>query len=207
MSIEVKICGLTNVDDALAALEYGADYLGFVFYSQSPRFVTPAAVVKILDAIKSPVKAVGVFVNMDRIDVEVIAGDCGLCAVQLNGSEKAEDYADMPFPVWRALRVGQNSVEPPPETWSPARFLLDAAAPGLHGGTGIPADWKRAAEIARKSHAMLAGGLTPENVADAIRAVNPRGVDVSSGVESSPGKKDLKKLQQFIRAAKNCLER
>jgi phosphoribosylanthranilate isomerase len=207
MSMEVKICGLTKLDDALAALEYGADYLGFVFYSQSPRFVTPLNVVRILDAIKSPVKAVGVFVNMDCIDVEVIAGDCGLCAVQLNGSEKPEDYADMPFPIWRALKVGQHSVEPPPQTWSPARYLLDAAAPGLHGGTGIPADWKRAAEIAMKSPAMLAGGLTPENVADAIEAVKPLGVDVSSGVESAPGKKDLRKLQQFIRTAKNCIQR
>ena len=204
-NIEVKICGLTNGDDALAALEYGADYLGFVFYPKSARFVTPVKVVRILDSIKSAVKAVGVFVDMDRTDVEVIAGDCGLSAIQLCGAEKTEEFADIPFPIWRALKVGPASVEPLLESWAPARYLIDAAAPGMHGGTGLTADWQRAAEIAKNFPAMLAGGLTPDNVADAIATVNPVGVDVSSGVESSPGRKDLAKLKCFISSAKACL--
>lgn len=201
--IEVKICGLTNLDDAVAALEYGADYLGFVFYAKSPRFVTPAKVVQILGRLNSSVKAIGVFVNMPRVDVEAVAGDCRLHAVQLHGNESATEFSNMAFPVWRAVKFERTFAEPSPDKWAVARYVVDAAVPGQYGGTGVVADWKRAGAIAKKHPVMLAGGLTPENVADAIAAVSPLGVDVVSGVEATPGKKDMKKLKQFIHAAKS----
>jgi phosphoribosylanthranilate isomerase len=201
--IEVKICGLTNLDDAVAALECGADYLGFVLYAKSPRFITPAKIVQILGKINSPFKAVGVFVNMPRADVETAAADCGLHAVQLHGDESADEFAGMPLPVWRALKFERALVNPSPEKWAVVRYVVDAAVHGQYGGTGVMADWQRAAAIARKKPVMLAGGLTPDNVTDAIAAVNPLGVDVVSGVEAKPGKKDLNKLKQFIHAAKS----
>ncbi len=202
-TVEVKICGLTNLKDAVAALEYGANYLGFVFYAKSPRYVAPAKVIKILGKLNSGVKAIGVFVNMPRADVEAVASDCGLYTIQLHGDESADDFSDMPLPVWRAIKIERKLVKPSPGKWTAARYLVDAAVPGQYGGTGAVADWQVARKLAIKHPIMLAGGLTPENVAAAIAAVHPLGVDVVSGVEAEPGKKDIKKLEQFIHAAKS----
>lgn len=198
MAVEVKICGLTNVEDACAALDAGADYLGFVLYPESPRGIPASRLSEILDALDRPCKAVGVFVNAPRDEVERIARDAGLYAVQLHGDEPAEDFVDFPITIWRAVHVDKAGASPDPESWPAARYVVDAALPGLYGGTGTPADWEQAARIAAAYPAMLAGGLTPETVAEAVRTVHPLGVDVSSGVEASPGRKDLTKVRAFI---------
>lgn len=201
-SVEVKICGLTNRDDVVAALDLGADYLGFVLFSRSPRGITFAELVRILDKVDEDRKAIGVFVNESRDNVEKIAADCGLYAVQLHGDEKQSDFVDMPVPVWRSIRLCAETWRPLPENWQVSRYVIDADVPGLYGGTGTSADWKSASGLADRYPVMLAGGLTPGNVADAVRIVKPVGVDVSSGVEAEPGKKDHDKIKAFIRRAK-----
>ena len=201
-SIEIKICGLTNRDDAVAALDFGADYLGFILYSKSPRGITASKLADILGHITKPFNAIAVFVNEQRKSIEAIAGDCGLYAVQLHGDEKPENFAELPFKIWRAVKYVNNAFAPSPEKWNADRFLVDAAVKGKHGGTGVKADWVKAAELAAKYPVMLSGGLNPENVAEAVRAVKPLGVDAATGIESSPCKKDLKKMKRFIQAVK-----
>ena len=201
--IEVKVCGLTNLDDAKAAWNGGADYLGFVLYPKSPRYIAVSALAAILNALPKDCRAVGVFVNESRRVVESVAKECGLYAVQLHGDESAGEFVDMPVPVWRAVWFRDHAWAPAPDAWPVDRYLIDAAARGVYGGAGISADWKRAAAFAKRHCSMLAGGLTPDNVAKAIATVNPAGVDVVSGVESAPGKKDIKKLEAFIRNAKS----
>jgi phosphoribosylanthranilate isomerase len=201
MAVEVKICGLTNVEDARAALEAGADYLGFVLYPKSPRGITAQKLHEIVIGIGGPCRAVAVCVNMPRAAVERVALDVGLHAVQIHGDEPPEAFADFPVPVWRAVRVGRAGAQPDPAAWPAARYVADADVPGLYGGTGSTADWARAAALAAAYPVMLAGGLTPENVAEAIRAVRPLGVDVSGGVEAGPGRKDRDALRAFVRRA------
>ena len=196
--IEIKICGLTRCDDAAYALEAGADYVGFVLYAGSPRCIGALKLARVLDRIHGRRKAVGVFVNESRANVEKIASDCDLFAVQLNGDEKAADFEGMCVPVWRSVRFRDKTCSPPPGKWKATRYVVDSALPGLYGGTGQPTDWKRAAIFAGKHLTMLAGGLTPANVADAVRAVRPAGVDVSSGVERSPRRKDRRKIAAFV---------
>ena len=201
--LDIKICGLTNLDDAKAAIDAGADLLGFVFYPKSPRYITALQTRSLLDRLPSSVRAVGVFVNGKPGGVHKIASDCGLYAVQLHGDEVPEPYADMLPRVWRAIHFSGGSYRPEPKSWLAARYVLDAAAPGKYGGTGKTISWSAAARFARKFPAMLAGGLTPDNVVQAIRTVRPLGVDVTSGVEASPGKKDHARLVQFISRARN----
>jgi phosphoribosylanthranilate isomerase len=200
--IEVKICGLTNRDDALAALEAGADYLGFVLYSKSPRGIDAARLAQIVEGLPGTFRAVAVFVNEPRANVERLAGDCGLHAVQIHGDERSGGLASMAVPVWRALRISQGVCTPVPESWPAARYVVDAAAPGIYGGSGQVAEWSAARALAERYPVMLAGGLTPDNVADAIRAVRPVGVDVASGVEVTPGRKDWAKVRRFIAIAR-----
>lgn len=200
--MEVKICGLTNHDDAVAALSLGADYLGFVLYSKSPRGITAAELTRIVDKLPDNRKAIGVFVNETRNNVEKIARDCGLYAVQIHGDEKCADFVDMPVPIWRAVRFHNGAYRPSPEEWQASRYVIDASVPDKYGGTGVPADWKAAAGISAAYPVMLSGGLTPANVAQAVRAVKPLGVDAASGVESEPGRKDHEKMRQFIQTAK-----
>ena len=201
--VKVKICGLTNSDDAMAALDLRADYIGFILYSESPRWITFAKLAHILDKVDRTRKAIGVFVNEPRANVEKIAVDCGLYAVQIHGDEEPEEFVDMPVPVWRAVRFRNGSFMPPPEKWRAERYVVDAAVPGLYGGTGVAADWHEAATLAAGYPVMLAGGLTPENVGEAVRIVKPLGVDVASGVETEPGEKSYTKMKQFIEAVKS----
>lgn len=203
-TLDIKICGLTNLDDARAAQEAGADYLGFVLYRRSPRCITPQLLRKLLARLAGPPGTVGVFVNETRERALAIARDCGLAIVQLHGDEPAEDWPPMTAPVWRAVRVRDGAVSPAPGRWPAERYVLDAAAAGQYGGSGTRADWDLAAGLARRYPVMLAGGLTPDNVAEAIRQVRPRGVDVASGVEQEAGKKDRRKLKAFIRAARQA---
>ena len=203
-SVEVKICGLTNRDDAQVALNAGADYLGFVLYPKSPRGITALQLAAILDRLQGAWNAVGVFVNERRDVVEQVARDCRLRAVQLHGDEEFEEFKDMPTPVWRALRVQAGEAGPAPNAWPAQRYVVDAAVQGQYGGTGVVADWEAASRLAARWPVMLSGGLTPENVAEAIRIVSPAGVNVSSGVEALPGRKDWEKLRRFIDAARGA---
>jgi len=199
---EIKICGLTNLPDACMALDAGTDYLGFVLYERSPRHIAPGALRRLLDRLPAGARAIAVFVNAHRELVEMLARDCRLHAVQLHGDERLADWIDMPIPVWRAARLRHGKPDPSPDQWPKTRYVLDATVPGRYGGTGRTADWAMAAKLARQTPLMLAGGLTPHNVAEAIRIVAPLGVDTASGVEKAPGKKDHRKVAAFIQAVR-----
>ena len=207
--MDVKICGLTNYDDAMVAIEAGADYLGFVLYPKSPRGIRPLALAKLAERLSGHTAGlVAVVVNESVEQVRAIAGDCNLSAAQIHGDERAEEFVDgVGVPLWRAVKLMEGQVEPTVEAWTFAeRYVVDAAVPGEYGGTGERADWEQARLFAQASRAMLAGGLTSENVAEAIAAVSPWGVDVSSGVEREPGRKDWPAVRRFVREAKRLEE-
>jgi phosphoribosylanthranilate isomerase len=201
--VRVKICGITNVEDALLACELGADAIGLNFYGKSPRCISPFMASKIIRNLTPFVAPVGIFVNWQAAPVTALAKALGLSAAQLHGDELPQLIAEIAkkVPVIKALHVARGSALPPFAKYRAATaFLLDAPHSGQYGGTGKTADWG-AAHIAAKSHRiLLAGGLTPENVAEAILAVRPYAVDVTSGVESKPGKKDPAKLRAFFEA-------
>ena len=206
MSPKVKICGITNLDDALAAVEAGADAVGFVFFHASPRRVTSDVVKRIVAQLPPFVLPVGVFVNEDIKIVRDLMDDCGLAIAQLHGEEAAA-YCDLlGRPVLKAIRLkDRGSLLALAEYAGRSRvrgFVLDAFSAVSYGGTGQVTDWSLAAEAARTVPVVLAGGLTPANVAEAVQKVKPYGVDVSSGVESRPGRKDHEKIRAFIKAAK-----
>lgn len=202
MPLDIKICGLTREEDARMALEEGADFLGFVLYPRSPRFVSPIRLARILDRLPRSGVAVAVFVNASRAEVESVVRDLPLAAVQMHGDEPSEDFQQFAIPVWRAVRWEAEGWRPDPAAWPAARYVVDAAPPGRYGGSGLTADWRKASELARAVPVMLAGGLTPQNVREAVHIVRPAGVDVSSGVESEPGRKDPDRLKAFLRAAR-----
>ena len=201
----IKVCGITRVSDALHAVEHGATALGFVLWPKSPRAITVDRAAEIIAELPSHVMAVGVFVNEPVDGIRAVAGHARLTAVQLHGDEPPA-YADaLDWPVIRAVSVDEIDVAA--DTWSvDTALLVDNIDPVRRGGTGDPVDWTRAAGVAKTRRVVLAGGLTPENVATAIRAVHPFGVDVSSGVESAPGVKDLDKVTQFISNARLAFE-
>jgi phosphoribosylanthranilate isomerase len=199
---KIKICGITNIDDALQACACGADALGFVFYGKSPRCVTPEAAKAIIAAMPAFVVTVGLFVNESPARVREIAAECGLDVIQLHGDEGPADCDFAPRRVIKALRVKDAASLADHASFNISALLLDAWVADAYGGTGHSFNWELAAAIARQRRVILAGGLTPENVADAIRAVQPYAVDVSSGVEATPGKKDPAKVAAFIRAAR-----
>ena len=207
----VKICGIRTLADALAAVDAGADMLGFNFYALSPRYISPgecAALVRRLAAARSPLpKLVGVFVNYDAEEVLNALAECRLNLAQFSGDEPVERLKLLNMAAFKAIR---------PRTFAEAQrlakryrmrgepaLLLDASSSGLYGGSGATADWSIAAELAQTMPLMLAGGLTPHNVADAVAAVRPWGVDTASGVESAPGVKDAAKMRLFVERAKN----
>lgn len=202
--VEVKVCGITRLRDAQAALEYGADYLGFIFYADSPRAVSVERAAGIARELPSGTRAVGVFVNERAEEVRRVAAECGLYAVQIHGDERAEEFAGTHARLWRALRVGGGVAEPDPDDWPAARYVVDAHVIGVYGGTGVPADWDAAARLAAQHPVMLAGGLDPGNVVEAVRTVHPVGVDVASGIEAEPGKKNLTRMRSFIERAKSA---
>lgn len=197
----IKICGLTNLDDARWALEEGADFLGFVLYPQSPRAISASALSHIVDHLPEHACPVGVFVNEKPAVIRQIVATCRLAAVQLNGDEAPGDFANIGVPVWRAVRSESGEWTPKSSLWKVDRFVLDAASPA-YGGTGRKIDWKAGRDFAAGHRAMLAGGLDPDSVAEAIRQVQPIGVDVASGVERAPGKKDMHKVAAFIANAR-----
>jgi phosphoribosylanthranilate isomerase len=205
-AIKVKICGITNTEDAAAAVAAGADALGFVFYRESPRYIQPQVVSRIVASLQPFIVGVGVFVNEDIKRVRDLMDSCGLAFAQLHGDEDASYCERLGRPVLRGIRLrDRGSLLSMAEYRGRALvrgFVVDAFSEGAYGGTGLVADWTLAAEAAQAAKVLLAGGLTPENVGEAIKHVKPYGVDVSSGVEASPGKKDPAKIQAFIRAVK-----
>lgn len=204
--VKVKICGITNLEDAEAAVDFGADALGFVFFKKSPRSVPPETAAAIIRTLPSFVTSVGVFVNESREDVEAVAFSTGVDVVQLHGEETPEMCA-LSRRVVKAIRVKSlNSLAPLEEFRNVvSAFLLDTYAPDALGGTGRTFNWDVALEAKQFGRVILAGGLTPENVAAAVGRVAPYAVDVSSGVELRKGKKDHEKMKGFINRAKGAL--
>jgi phosphoribosylanthranilate isomerase len=207
MSVKIKICGITNPLDALAAAEFGADAVGFVFHPPSPRCVSLEDAVRIAQKLPPHIVKVGVFVDADQeIVLRAIAG-CGLNLLQFHGNESPDYCVQFALMSMKAFRIKeaasmQELAKYPTDAW-----LLDSYVVDKLGGTGEKFNWELARDAQRLGRPIfLAGGLTPENVADAVRLVRPYAVDVSSGVEATPGKKDLDKVKAFIRAAKQAGE-
>lgn len=193
----IKICGMTRAQDARAAVEEGATALGFVFWPRSPRYVDPDAAEAIIRTLPSDVTPVGVFVNQAVDEIEQTANRTGIRLVQLHGDEPASYTTALSLPVMKAMSLA--TAEAFGDAWpADTAILLDAHDPVRRGGTGTPVDWAHAARIAARRRVVLAGGLTPENVQEAIALVQPYGVDVSSGVEQAPGIKDANKVARFL---------
>lgn len=199
----VKICGITTPEDALAAVEAGADALGFVFYEKSPRHIFPEEAKRIISQLPPFVQTVGLFVNEQPEVVNQISKICRLGLVQLHGDETPDYCRQIEQRVMKAFRIRSMTCLDPIGDYRLSGCLLDAYSPAAFGGTGQSFNWEIAQEAVRRGQKIvLAGGLTPDNVAEAIHQVDPYAVDVSSGVEYAPGKKDLDKVRQFIRNAK-----
>lgn len=204
----VKICGITNVRDAEAAVDLGAEMLGLNFYDRSPRFLTERAAKEIVAIVPKNVDTVGVFVNESLDRIVDVADRISLRCVQIHGDENPEFVARLrersAVKIIKAIRVSSRFDRKEVEDFTADGLLLDAYSPGTYGGTGERFDWKLAGSLTGIfDHLYLAGGLTPENVAEAIEVVRPYAVDVASGVEARPGKKDHRKLKAFIDNAKN----
>jgi phosphoribosylanthranilate isomerase len=204
--VKIKICGITNVEDARVAVEAGADALGFVLYRGSPRHVEPDTVRAIVGDLPPFILPIGVFVNEDPLVVRNLMDDCGLVLAQLHGDESALYCEHLGRPALKAIRLkdrdGFLALAELRGRANVRGFVIDAFSEDAYGGTGATVDWSLAGEVARASPVLLAGGLTPVNVAKAIEIVRPYGVDVSGGVEERPGKKDPTKVRAFIEAAR-----
>jgi len=206
---KVKICGITNLEDARLAVDLGADFLGFNFYPKSPRYIAVEAARQVIEKLGHPVGLFGVFVNESCENIFRTSVEAGIDTVQLHGDESVSYIEDFRSrfgsnPI-KAFRITEEFSVDSIDGYIVDGILLDACIPNLYGGSGVIADWATARIIASKHpYVYLAGGLNPENVQEAIRAVRPYAVDVASGVESSPGKKDAKKLEAFIRNAKSA---
>jgi phosphoribosylanthranilate isomerase len=207
--VRVKICGITNSADALAAIDAGANLLGFNFYEKSPRHITEAEAAKIRPQLPKKVEAVGIFVNAPPAEVAALCKSLKLDVAQLHGDEAPQTAAEVSrnVSVWKAFRVEPDfrlqTLDEYPEAFA---FLFDAALTGQYGGTGHATDWDVARRAAVGHRIILAGGLKVENVAAAVRIVRPYAVDVASGVESKPGKKDHGLLREFVQEVR-CGER
>src|SRR5215211_985020 len=197
---KIKICGIKTVSDALAALEAGADMLGFNFYPRSPRYIDVGRCRDIMSVMRKyrHILYVGVFVNASAQEVRATIETCALSLAQLHGDETFQMVRSFDGKAFKAFRGVPESLNGFANEDAPA-FLVDASVKGAFGGTGITADWSAAAELAKQYPLLLAGGLTPENVAEAVRRVRPWGVDVASGVESTPGVKDASKMKAFVK--------
>ena len=205
MNLKIKICGITAVADAMAAVEAGADALGFMFYAQSPRWIPPDIAAKIIAELPPFVAKVGVFVDASEEVIRQTIVESGIDTLQFHGEEPPEFCRRFRLKAIKAFRVRDEQTLWQMGAYSQEAWLLDAYVPGKPGGTGARFNWGLAGEAIKLAGAkpvILAGGLTPENVADAVRQVRPFGVDVSSGVESAPGKKDHAKVREFIAAAR-----
>jgi len=205
--IRVKICGITNEADAEAAAAAGADLIGLNFFEKSPRFISEAQAAKVRAVIPKGVDPVGIFVNVSAPEVLRVCRSLHLAAAQLHGDESPAAAAAVAnaVPVFKAFRVDNNfSTQTLDEYAEASAFLLDASQAGQYGGTGHTIDWALARRAAMSHRIILAGGLKPENVAAAIRIVRPYAVDVASGVETKPGKKDHARIREFIQEVRRA---
>lgn len=204
--VKVKICGITNWTDARRAVAEGADLLGFNFYAGSPRYVAPAKAKRIVRRLPKKVSAVGVFVNESEEKMLEIARAVGLDTLQLHGDETPAMVARLKrsFPVIKAIRVKGRASAARLDKFRATALLLDGFDAKQRGGTGKTFDWKVARLATKQGRVFLAGGLTPENIGDAIRTARPYAVDVCSGVEARPGKKDPARIKSLMRAAKEA---
>jgi phosphoribosylanthranilate isomerase len=202
----VKICGITNADDALVAVEAAADAVGFIFVPNTPRFIEEAVAREIAAEVPEHVKKIGVFVDASIEEINKRVRQVPLDLVQLHADIPAESAHRIRVPFLKVVRVsGAIDVEQL-KAYKARAYLLDTYVEGAHGGTGKTFDWDLALPVvAAGLPVLLSGGLTPENVAEAVRRVRPFGVDVSSGVEASPGKKDRAKVRAFVANAKGAL--
>ncbi len=203
--VRVKICGITSRDDAVAAVEAGADALGFIFVKGTPRWIEPETAAGIIREVGPFVTPVGVFVDRTVEEIEGIAATAGISVAQLHGSEAPEACNRLRLPFMKAIRIqGEHDLAALARYKGARAFLLDTFVAGSLGGTGRTFPWEIAASAAKEARIILSGGLTPGNVAQAIAQVKPYGVDVSSGVEKSPGRKDHRKVREFIEQAKRA---
>ena len=201
--VRVKICGVTSLEDALAAVRLGADAIGFNFWPRSKRYLLPATAGGIAARLPPGVATFGVFVDPSRAELEEALAASRVGVAQLHGDEPPDLALGLPVPVVKAIRVMDRDSLAALASWEVRAFLLDSASAG-YGGSGKTFDWSLAAAVAAELPVFLAGGLGPENVAEAVRAVRPLGVDVASGVELAPGVKDAAKMKQFIARAKEA---
>jgi len=203
----VKICGITNFSDAQGAVDAGANALGLNFYPRSPRFIAKADAARIRIRLPEEVESVGVFVNASAADVAAMYRDVRFGTAQLHGDEPPAVVAELSrmLKVIKAFRAGAEfPIERLEEYRGASAFLLDAAEAGQYGGTGRTADWALARKAAAAHRIILAGGLKVENVGEAIRLVRPYGVDVASGVEAKPGRKDHGRLREFVQEVRRA---
>jgi phosphoribosylanthranilate isomerase len=201
-STKVKICGITNLDDAGVAVEAGADMLGLIFYPPSPRYVTLEQARAIVASVPASLQTIGVFVNEDAETVRRIAQTSGVQMVQLHGEESPELCQQLSCPVVKTFRFTAQIQPEMMRQYTVAAYLIEGFHADFYGGGGVLADWQRVATLHQYGRIILAGGLTPENVGTAIRTVRPYAVDVCSGVEAAPGKKDWHKVRAFVARAK-----
>lgn len=196
---EIKICGITNLDDASFAAECGADALGFNFYLKSPRYIAPERAKEIVERIPERITKVGVFVNHDALEVKKIVGFCGLNLIQLHGDESSEYCCQFPRSLLiKALFPRREADLRKLRTYPVRAILVDAYDPLRYGGTGKRSDWGIAVEVKKTHLLIIAGGLSADNIREAIEIVSPHAVDINSGVESSPGRKDPEKVKKIV---------
>jgi phosphoribosylanthranilate isomerase len=204
---KIKICGIKDLKDAISAIEAGADMLGFNFYPKSPRYIEKDICAEITSVLKKEypqVKLIGVFVNSSVDEIKNILPTCSLDLAQLHGDETFEMLNELRGKAFKAIRgVTDWEADKRMVTDLEPAFLIDAMVKGVYGGSGVKADWKMASELAKQYQFLLAGGLTPENVGDAVKQVKPWGVDVASGVETGVGQKDEAKMIEFVKAVRS----
>lgn len=198
--MKVKVCGITNLEDAHMAVNAGAAALGFIFVHSSPRYIEPVNAKEIIQTLPPFVTPVGVVADEKREEVNRIIAGSGVRCIQFHGNEDAADLAGYTQPVIKAFRVRGGFDVQQLKTFPTGTFLLDTFVDGMQGGTGRVFDWSIAVEAKKYGKIILSGGLNPENVAEAVAIVQPYAIDVSSGVESLPGKKDEYKLKKLFSA-------
>lgn len=201
--VRVKICGITRIEDALAACEAGASALGFVFYEPSPRYIDPLRVREIVRFLPPFVTPVGVFVNKEAGAINRIVSQSGVTLVQLHGEEPAELVDKLTVPALKALRVRGEEDLAALTQYRVQAYLLDSHVPGKYGGTGVSFRWDVAVKAKSLGRIILSGGISADNVAEALRCVEPSGIDVSTGVETAPGIKDAEKMKALFRAVRS----
>ena len=205
MPLKIKICGITNSKDALAAVEAGADALGFILHEPSPRHVPLETAAEVIRLLPPFISRVGVFVNASQEFITRAVSQCGFDTVQFHGDEPPEFCRTFrSLKTIKAIRIKDKSSLEGVSDFGTDALLLDSFVMGQRGGSGVAFQWDLVVELCQSQRVILAGGLTPNNVAEAVQKVSPYAVDVSSGVEESPGKKDLQAIRAFIRAARSA---